>query len=90
MGQAPAQVAAVPPVTRGGLAPAAPLAGKKTNSKRNLFVIGAIIACIAMLCVGGIAWYFVTPEKHAVTVLPDILDHGFALQFSLDFSSPLS
>ena len=33
---------------------------------------------------GGIAWYFVTPEQHAVTVLPDLLDHGFALQFSMD------
>lgn len=34
---------------------------------------------------GGFAWYFVSPEKHAVTILPDVLDHGFAVHFSMDY-----
>ncbi len=57
---APAAVPAVPPITKGGIASAAPLTGKKTNSKSNIFAIGAIIACFAVLCVGGIVWYFAT------------------------------
>ena len=57
---AQAQVAAAPPLAGTGLTPVAPLIGKKTGGKRNLLTLGVIGACIALLCVGGIAWFFLT------------------------------
>ena len=57
---AQAQAAAVPPLTRGGITPAAPLTDTKTNKKRNIFAILGVVACVAVLCVGGIAAYVLT------------------------------
>ena len=54
------QAAAVPPMTRGGITPAAPLTGKKSGGKRNWLVLGFIGACIAILCLGGIVWFALT------------------------------
>jgi len=55
-----AQAPVAPPLTRGGISPAAPLTGKKTGGKRNWLVLGFIGACIAILCLGGIVWFALT------------------------------
>jgi len=65
---APAQVAAVPPLAKGGLTPAAPLAGKKTNNKRNLLMVGGILACLAVVCVAVIGLFFVPTSSVQGTV----------------------
>ena len=57
MAQAP--VAAAPPLTRGGLTPATPLAGKKTNNKRNLLIAGGVLACLAVICVTVVGLFFI-------------------------------
>jgi membrane protease subunit (stomatin/prohibitin family) len=65
---APAQVAAVPPLAKGGLTPAAPLAGKKTNNKRNLLMVGGILACLAVVCVAVMGLFFVPTSSVQGTV----------------------
>jgi len=65
---APAQVAAVPPLAKGGLTPTAPLAGKKTNNKRNLLMVGGILACLAVVCVAVIGLFFVPTSSVQGTV----------------------
>jgi membrane protease subunit (stomatin/prohibitin family) len=52
------QVAAVPPLPKTGLTPAAPLSGKQTSNTRNLFIAGAILACLAVVCVAVIGLFF--------------------------------
>ena len=52
-------VSAVPPITRGGLSPAAPLTGKKTNTTRNLLILGGVLACLAVVCIAVIGLFFV-------------------------------
>ena len=58
---------AAPPVARGGLTPAAPLTGKKTN-KRNLLIAGAVLACLAVVCVAVIGLFFVPTSTVQGTV----------------------
>lgn len=65
---AQAQIAAAPPLTRGGLTPAAPLAGKKTNNKRNLLMVGGILACLAVVCIAVIGLFFVPTSSMQGTV----------------------
>ena len=54
-----AQAVAAPPLTRGGLTPAAPLAGKKTNTKRNLLIAGVVLGCLAVVCATVIGLFFI-------------------------------
>jgi ribosomal protein L40E len=54
-----AQAVVAPPVTKGGLTPAAPLTGKKTNTKRNLFLLGGIFTCLAVACITIIILFLV-------------------------------
>ena len=66
---APAQPSIKPATTPGGITPAAPL-NAKTNNKRNLFIFGAIFACLAMICV-GVVLVFLLP---AATVQGTVID----------------
>ena len=59
---------AVPPLTRGGPTPAAPLSGKKTNNTRNLLIVGGVIACLAVVCVTVIGLFFVPTSSVQGTV----------------------
>ena len=68
---ASAPASATPPVTKGGFTPAAPLTGKKTNNKRNLLVIGGILACLAVVCVTVLA-LFVFPTSSVQGTVTDI------------------
>lgn len=63
-----AQVAAVPPLPKTGLTPAAPLSGKKTNNTRNFVIAGAILACLAVVCVAVIGLFFVPTASVQGTV----------------------
>lgn len=54
-----AQAVVAPPVTKGGLTPAAPLTGKKNNTKRNLFIAGGILACLTVACITIIMLFLV-------------------------------
>lgn len=64
-------VAAVSPMARGGLTPAAPLTGKKTNNKRNLLILGGVLACVAVICVAIIA-LFVIPTASVQGTVTDV------------------
>jgi len=66
-----AQAATAPPLTRGGLTPAAPLAGKKTNNKRNLFILGGVLACLAVVCATVIGLFFI-PTSSAQGTVTDV------------------
>ena len=59
---------AVPPLTRGGLTPAAPLSGKKTNNTRNLLIVGGVLACLTVVCVAVIGLFFVPTSSVQGTV----------------------
>ena len=67
----PAQAPAFPPAAKGGIAPAAPITGKKTNTKRNLFILGGILACLAVVCVAVIT-LFVLPTSSVQGTVTDI------------------
>jgi ribosomal protein L40E len=60
----------VKPATPGGLASAAPV-NAKTNNKRNLFIGGAIFACLAVVCVAVLA-LFVFPSKTVEATVVDV------------------
>jgi len=59
---------AAQPFARGGLTPAASLTGKKTNSKRNLLIAGAVLACLAVVCAAVIGLFFVPTSTVQGTV----------------------
>jgi ribosomal protein L40E len=69
---APAQ--AIPPAvkatTTGGISPAAPVKSK-ANNKRNLFIFGAIFACLAVVCVAVFAM-FVIPSATVDATVTDV------------------
>jgi len=65
---APAQAVVTPPLTTGGFTPAAPLTGKKTNNKRNLLILGSILACLAVVCAGVITFFFIPTSSVQGTV----------------------
>src|SRR5574341_246645 len=54
------QVAVVPPLPKTGLTPAAPLSGKKSNNTRNFLIAGAVLACLAAVCVAVILFFVPT------------------------------
>jgi ribosomal protein L40E len=64
-------VSVAPPIVKSGIPPAAPLTGKKTNSKRNLFIAGGIVACLAVVCVTVLA-LFVFPTSSVQGTVTDI------------------
>jgi len=68
---APAPTQVAPPITKGGLTPAAPLTGKKSNTKRNLFIAGGIFACLAVICV-AVLILFVFPTSAVEGTVTDI------------------
>ena len=68
----PAQAAAVQPKTKSGITPAAPLTGKPKNNKRNLLIIGGVLACLAVLCVGFVL-LFALPTSSVQGTVTDIL-----------------
>jgi len=59
--------AAQQPVAKSGLASAAPL-NAKTKNKRNLFIIGGVIACLAVVCVTVLALVFPSATVQATVV----------------------
>jgi len=63
-----APIAATPPLNTGGLTPAAPLTGKKTNTTRNLVILGGILACLAVVCIAVIGLFFVPTASVQGTV----------------------
>ena len=66
--QPPAQPVPAPrPVTTSGLTPAAPL-NAKTNNKRNLLIAGGVFACLAMLCVAIVGFFFLPAATVDATV----------------------
>lgn len=67
----PTPVAAVSPMATGGISPAAPLTGKKTNTKRNLLIAGGIFACLAVICI-AVLTMFVFPTSSVEGTVTDI------------------
>jgi double zinc ribbon protein/zinc finger protein len=51
----PAQAVAMPAAGK----PEAPITGKKTNAKRNLFIAGGTVACLAVVCAVVVGLFFV-------------------------------
>ena len=68
---APAPAPVATPLAKDGITPAAPLTGTKTNNKRNLFIIGGILACLALVCVTVLA-LFVFPTSSVEGTVTDI------------------
>ena len=64
------QAAANVPITPGGLTPAASV-NAKTNNKRNLFILGGIFACLAVICVTVLA-LFVFPSATVEATVVDV------------------
>lgn len=62
---APVQAVAKPAVVGKS---AAPVAGRKNNTKRNLFIAGGIFACLAVVCVAVIGLFFVPTASVQGTV----------------------
>ena len=60
--QAPAAV--IPPTVK----PAASATGRKINNKRNLFIVGGIVACLAVVCVTVIGLFLVPTSSVQGTV----------------------
>lgn len=58
------------PSTPGGLRPAAPI-NAKTNNKRNFLILGAIMACLAAICVGVLV-LFVFPTSSVQGTVTDV------------------
>ena len=65
---AAAPVPSSPPLARGGLAPAAPLTGKKTRNTRNLLIGGGILVCLVAVCVAAFVLFFVPTSSVQGTV----------------------
>ena len=65
-----AQPVAKPAMTPAGLSPAAPLK-TKTNNRRNLFLIGGILSCLAIVCVTVFA-LFVIPSATVDATVVDV------------------
>ncbi|MFT3894968.1 MAG: zinc ribbon domain-containing protein [Anaerolineales bacterium] len=65
-----AQPVMKPAMTPGGLSPAAPLKAK-TNNRRNLFLIGGILSCLAIVCVTVFA-LFVIPSATVEATVADV------------------
>lgn len=63
-----AQATPVPPLTTGGLTPAASLTGKKANNTRNLLILAGVLACLAIICVTVIGLFFVPTSSVQGTV----------------------
>jgi ribosomal protein L40E len=66
--QTVAQPAFKPSITPGGLTPAAPIKAK-TNNTRNLFILGGIFACLAVVCVAVIGFFFLPAATVKATVV---------------------
>jgi len=64
------QAAANVPAMRSGIAPAAPLKAK-TNNKRNLFLLGGVFACLAVICVVVIG-IFILPAGTVEATVVDV------------------
>ena len=60
----PAQAVPMPAASK----PAAPVAGKKKSTKRNLFIAGGIFACLAVICVAVIGLFLVPTASVQGTV----------------------
>ena len=69
--QRAAQAASVPPAVKSGIPPAAPLTAAKPKNKRNLFIIGGVLACLAVLCAGFVL-LFVLPTSSVQGTVTDI------------------
>ena len=54
-----------------GISPAAPLAGKKTNSRRGLLIAAAVLGCLALVCVGALI-LFVFPTSSVQATVTDV------------------
>jgi len=62
-----AQTAVIAPQAKSGLSPAAPLAAKK-SSRAPWLIVGAALACLAVICVGAIALFLPTSSVQATVV----------------------
>jgi len=60
--------AALTPAAGSGISPAAPLT-VKTNNKRNLFVLGGVVACLALICVGVVTMFLLPTASVQATVV---------------------
>jgi hypothetical protein len=67
---APAQPAFATPQAKSGLSPAAPLTSKKT-SRRGLFILGAALACLAVVCI-GVGALFLLPTSSVQATVTDV------------------
>jgi len=63
---APAQAVATPPLPKAGIPTAAPL--KKANTRRNIFILGGVLACLAVVCAAVITLFFVPTSTLQGTV----------------------
>lgn len=61
---------AAPPPAKSGLTPAAPI-NAKTNNKRNLLILGAVMACLAAICIGVLV-LFVFPTSSVEGTVVDV------------------
>jgi hypothetical protein len=68
---APAQPAFAAPQARSGISPAAPLVGKKPNSRRGLLIGAAVLGCLALVCIGALM-LFVFPTSSVQATVTDV------------------
>jgi len=62
-----AQAAVSMPQAKSGISPAAPLTAKK-SSRATWLTVGAVLACLAVICVGAIALFLPTSSVQATVV----------------------
>jgi len=67
LARVPQAQAAVLPTGNNSAVPV-PAAGKKNNTKRNLFIAGGVVACLAVVCVAVIGLFFVPTASVQGTV----------------------
>ena len=64
------QQASAPPKPMGGLTPAAPLTGKKSN-RRTIFLLGGVFACLAVIC-AAVVGIFLIPTSSVQGTVTDV------------------
>jgi hypothetical protein len=64
---APAPALVIPPQASGGISPAVPLTAKKP-SRATWLIVGAVLACLAVICIGVIALFAPTSSVQATVV----------------------
>ncbi len=66
-----AQTAGIAPQAKSGISPSAPIRGTKSNNKRGLLIGAAVMACLAIVCIGALI-LFVLPTSSVQATVTDV------------------